>query len=198
MMVRRNHMLLVVSAISLSLNFLFIHYFSSLNSMTLDGDDCSSSSLSKSVKENDGSSVNEIEKLIQMRITSDEQGGNELTIPRISSFVDHYIKQKLIFVLGSMSSGTTLTRLVLDTHPEINCGDETKIIELMLTFIEKTTTNEYFMRFMANAGTKNATIDKATALFIYYVLENNFKTKNITFLNKVNIFLIKRLFIFIL
>lgn len=178
MMVRRNHMLLVVSAVSLSLNFLFLHYFSSLNSLTLD--DCT---MGESGGGGDGAGKS---SLIKMHITTNDETGNELQLPRISSFVDHYINQKLIFVLGSMSSGTTLMRLVLDTHPEINCGDETKIVELMLTFIEKTTANEYFMKFMASAGTKNATIDRATALFIYYVLENNYKTKNISFLNKVS------------
>ena len=185
-MVRRNHMLLAVSVVSVGLNFLFFHYFSTLSSLADQSaaSDCNVLLGSANDKHLPSLDRRDLEKLIQMQISSGETE-KQVDIPRLSKLVDHYIKQKLIFVLGSMSSGTTLMRLVLDTHPEINCGDETKIIELMLSFIEKTNGNEYFMKFMANTGIQNSTLEKATALFIYYVMENNFKTMNLTFLKNV-------------
>lgn len=152
---------LYLSIFSIGLNFLFLHYLSTLNNITSTSTICETSEL-------------------KMHITP-------LDTPLLSNIVDNYIQQKMIFVLGSMSSGTTLTRLILDTHPEVNCGDETKIVELLLSFISKTINDKYFMKFMANAGTKNITIEKATALFIYYVMENNFKSKNFTTLQGVKI-----------
>lgn len=110
---------------------------------------------------------------------------NHMSRPRLSEIIDTYINQKLIFILGSMSSGTTMMRLVLDTHPEVNCGEETKIIELLLSFIGTTTVNHYFMDFIQKSGVKNETIEKATAMFIYYIMENNLKTKNLTALKSV-------------
>lgn len=113
--------------------------------------------------------------------------GQETKLPPISSFIDVYLKQKMIFILGTMSSGTTLMRLVLDTHPKVNCGDETRIIEQVLSLITKIRKNPINMKFMSKSGIRNSTIDKATSLFIYYVMENNFKSENISFLNQVSL-----------
>ena len=33
-----------------------------------------------------------------------------------------------IFVIGSPRSGTTLLRLILDSHPRISCGEETHFL----------------------------------------------------------------------
>lgn len=87
-----------------------------------------------------------------------------------------YFNREMIFVVGAESSGTTLTRLLLDSHPEINCGDETgliyKIIELAIVdiFQELEQQNSVFSLFE-----KKEIIRKATAFFIYYVMENNKK-----------------------
>jgi hypothetical protein len=36
--------------------------------------------------------------------------------------------QKPIFIIGSPRSGTTLLRLILDSHPNISCGPETHFL----------------------------------------------------------------------
>ncbi|HEV8165823.1 MAG TPA: sulfotransferase, partial [Actinomycetota bacterium] len=34
-----------------------------------------------------------------------------------------------IFIVGCQRSGTTLLRLILDAHPNISCGPETRFLE---------------------------------------------------------------------
>lgn len=79
---------------------------------------------------------------------------------QLSSFVDNYLNQKLIFIVGAKSSGTTLMRMILDVHPDVNCGDETKIVHLLLEFIESVYRNNYYVEFMRHSGVKNETIKK--------------------------------------
>ena len=47
----------------------------------------------------------------------------------------------LIWVGGCPRSGTTLSRAMLDAHPDIRCGEETHIIPLILDFHAKHLTN---------------------------------------------------------
>ena len=47
----------------------------------------------------------------------------------------------IVFIGGSPRSGTTLMRVILDAHPLIRCGDETKVKQLILMKIK--TINKY-------------------------------------------------------
>ncbi len=44
--------------------------------------------------------------------------------------------QSLIFIGGSYRSGTTLLRVMLNSHPLINCGNETRILPRFLDLIK--------------------------------------------------------------
>lgn len=79
---------------------------------------------------------------------------------QLTSFVNNYLNQKLIFIVGAKSSGTTLMRMILDVHPDVNCGDETKIVHLLLEFVESVYRNDYYVEFMRHSGVKNETIKK--------------------------------------
>lgn len=98
----------------------------------------------------------------------------------MTSQIDMYLNRDIVFIVGSQSSGTTLMRLLLDSHSNINCGDETGIIHLLLKLVR----NEYlldpfYIQFMSDFGIKNQTVAKAAALFIYYMMENNLKNTEV-------------------
>lgn len=79
---------------------------------------------------------------------------------QLTSFVDNYLNQNLLFIVGAKSSGTTLMRMILDVHPDVNCGDETKIVHLLLEYVESVYRNKYYVEFMRHSGVKNETIKK--------------------------------------
>jgi protein-tyrosine sulfotransferase len=73
----------------------------------------------------------------------------------------------------------------LDVHPEVNCGDETKIVHLLLKFIESVLSYTEYTWFMQKVGVKRDDIDKATGLFIYYLMEQNGKNYSLPIDEKV-------------
>ena len=94
--------------------------------------------------------------------------------------IDEYDRAKmlnspLIFIGGYPRSGTTLMRAILDVHPSVSCGPETKIIPPLLSMIKKYKTGT-FMNEFNKLGYKNVSIDSATALFIYHIMENHIRT----------------------
>ena len=91
-------------------------------------------------------SIGQEKKLFQERITNasdNKELGQENST--LSGLIDKYLNQKLIFVVGAVSSGTTLMRLILDVHPDVNCGDETKIVHLMLEFVNSVYRNPLYV-----------------------------------------------------
>lgn len=88
--------------------------------------------------------------------------------------VEKFLEQKAIFIGGSMSSGTSLVRSLLDVHPSVKCGPETKFIHLILDYMKSMYTNDKAsIRFMKAAGIKNETLDKSVGLAVYYVMLMN-------------------------
>lgn len=160
-MARRN--LSIILTLSVICNILFLHHLIS----------------NEAYKEN----RNFIEELINRRKDIDvkyigvkkPKSENNNVHANLASIVEPYFNQKFIFIVGAMSSGTTLMRLILDVHPEVNCGDETKIVHLLLEFVSGVYKDSFYVKFMNNSGVKNETINNATALFIYYMMENNKK-----------------------
>lgn len=154
-MARRN--LSIILTLSMICNFLFLNHL-----------------LRREENGEVSSRVNFFQELVNRRIqvlggSSDgvksalERGEMSLDEPprvKLSSLVDDYLNQKLVFIVGAMSSGTTLMRLILDVHPDVNCGDETKIVHLLLEFVESVYRDKFYVQFMNNSGVKNETVRK--------------------------------------
>ena len=96
-------------------------------------------------------------KLIRDSFTTVEKPMSNKTLTILS---EKYLNKNLLFIVGAMSSGTTLMRLILDVHPDVNCGDETKIVHLMLEFVNSVYRDRFYVQFMNNSGVRNETIDK--------------------------------------
>lgn len=47
-----------------------------------------------------------------------------------------------------MRSGTTLMRVMLDAHPDINCGPENLLLYAMLELFQKALFNEVFFKIL--------------------------------------------------
>uniref|UniRef100_A0A7E4UU72 Protein-tyrosine sulfotransferase n=1 Tax=Panagrellus redivivus TaxID=6233 RepID=A0A7E4UU72_PANRE len=76
-------------------------------------------------------------------------------------------RANVLFVGGIPRSGTTLMRVLLDTHPDIRCGEETHILPTLLDFVD------HFrkQKRMKLAGVTPEIFDMATAAFISTVMQ---------------------------
>lgn len=95
-------------------------------------------------------------------------GGDTDTTER--SKVDR--NHSFIFVGGYPRSGTTLMRVMLDAHPDIRCGQETRIIPKFLSFVSlavfKRSAKE--RERLKEAGLSDDIIDEAVASFITEII----------------------------
>ncbi len=65
----------------------------------------------------------------------------------------------------------------MDVHPDVNCGPETKILPMILRFIQDVQKNKAFIDDLKNAHLNLSKIDEAIGLFINHVLENENASK---------------------
>ncbi|XP_013383306.1 protein-tyrosine sulfotransferase 1 [Lingula anatina] len=76
----------------------------------------------------------------------------------------------LVFVGGFPRSGTTLMRAILDAHPEVRCGEETRIIPRLLGMQNNWKRSPIEAKRLLNAGITEDVIDSAMAAFILEVI----------------------------
>ena len=81
--------------------------------------------------------------------------------------------QPITFVGGVPRSGTTLLRVMLDAHPDIRCGEETRVIPRIVSMRSKWMKSEKEHRRLKEAGLSDDTLDDATRAFISDIIAAN-------------------------
>ncbi|KAI1291754.1 Protein-tyrosine sulfotransferase [Halotydeus destructor] len=76
----------------------------------------------------------------------------------------------LIFIGGMPRSGTTLLRVLLDAHPDIRCGEETRVVPRMLGFRQQWMKSPFEARRLKEAGITSEILDSAVASFILEII----------------------------
>lgn len=76
----------------------------------------------------------------------------------------------LIFIGGMPRSGTTLLRVLLDAHPDIRCGEETRVIPRLLGMKQQWVKAPIEARRLQEAGITGKVLDAAVGSFILEVI----------------------------
>ena len=79
----------------------------------------------------------------------------------------------LIFIGGHPRSGTTLLRAMLDSHPDVRCGEETRIIPRLVSMREAWFKNEKESERLLQGGIDNKVIDAALTSFMLETIANH-------------------------
>ncbi|CAG2176756.1 unnamed protein product, partial [Oppiella nova] len=76
----------------------------------------------------------------------------------------------LIFIGGMPRSGTTLLRVLLDAHPDIRCGEETRVIPRLLDFGKSWFKAPLEARRQSEGGITAELLDQAVGAFILEII----------------------------
>ena len=82
-------------------------------------------------------------------------------------------QRQIAFVGGVPRSGTTLARVMLDAHPEIRCGEETRVIPRIISMRNRWDKAEREHARLIEAGLSDATLDQATRAFVSEIILNH-------------------------
>ncbi|XP_062867511.1 tyrosylprotein sulfotransferase 1, like [Trichomycterus rosablanca] len=103
----------------------------------------------------------------------------------------------LIFVGGVPRSGTTLMRAMLDAHPEVRCGEETRVIPRLLALQASWSRSSHEKMRLNEAGVTDEVLDSAIRAFLLEIIvghgepaprlcnKDPFALKSLTYLSKL-------------
>lgn len=78
--------------------------------------------------------------------------------------------RQVIFVGGVPRSGTTLLRAMLDAHPDVHCGEETRVIPRILSMRNRWDKSNKEHQRLVEAGMDQEVLDRATRAFISEII----------------------------
>jgi protein-tyrosine sulfotransferase len=78
--------------------------------------------------------------------------------------------EPIIFVGGVPRSGTTLMRCMLDAHPLIRCGEETRLIPRILFFANSPNAQQMHSQDADQGGVNRDTLDSAVSSFMLEII----------------------------
>ncbi|VDO75774.1 unnamed protein product [Haemonchus placei] len=79
-------------------------------------------------------------------------------------------KSPFIFIGGVPRSGTTLMRAMLDAHPDVRCGEETRVIPRILGLRAQWKRSEKEWNRLQQAGVTNEVLNRAISSFVIQVI----------------------------
>ena len=78
--------------------------------------------------------------------------------------------RQILFVGGCPRSGTTLARAMLDAHPDVHCGEETRVIPRVLGLRTMWRTSFIEHKRLLEADISDKLLDEATAAFVSEII----------------------------
>ncbi|XP_052546965.1 protein-tyrosine sulfotransferase 2 isoform X1 [Tympanuchus pallidicinctus] len=119
-----------------------------------------------------GQQVLECQQVLSKRRHRLMRPENEELVMVDSNHVEYrYSKEMpLIFIGGVPRSGTTLMRAMLDAHPEVRCGEETRIIPRVLAMRQAWSKSGREKMRLDEAGVTDQVLDAAMQAFILEVI----------------------------
>jgi len=84
--------------------------------------------------------------------------------------------EPIVFIGGFPRSGTTLMRVMLDAHPDVRCGEETRILPNILeTAVTEWIFNDDVSESLLSSGITKDILDFAISAFIYEIISRHGK-----------------------
>lgn len=112
--------------------------------------------------------------LFQFFSTSSSSSSNSIlsqnVILPVAKLTNVSQQSAFIFIGGVPRSGTTLMRAMLDAHPLVRCGEETRVIPRILGLRAQWKRSEKEWRRLHEAGVTNEVLNKAISSFIIQII----------------------------
>jgi len=106
--------------------------------------------------------------------TSDVHGQSSPLVSNCPHLVQFQRDIPIVWVGGVPRSGTTLMRALLDAHPDVQCGAESRVIPRMLGLHQGMERSEAEMTWLHSARVTNETLDRALGAYILTIVARKY------------------------